>query len=254
MEYFDGSKWVSLAAGKPGEVLSISATSIPQWRKEARGSMVDFDGNVYQTVVIGKQEWTVSNIRTTHYSNGDSIGLITAGPTWASLTSGAYCFHNNTIDGSERQKNGALYNWYAVSDARGLAPAGWRVPTDADWTALENYLIANGYNYDGTTTGNKIAKSMAAGYWNSWTVTVAVGNNLSANNKSGFSAFSCGYRQDGGAFAARSYNANWWTTSEYPSNSNTALQRYLSYSESIVTRSYPDKKHGLSVRLVRDLN
>jgi uncharacterized protein (TIGR02145 family) len=78
-------------------------------------------------------------------------------------------------------KYGVLYNWFALATGK-LAPQGWHVPTDADWDTLHNYLIANGYNWDGTTTGNKIAKSMAAQTdWYTGTTTVgAIGNYLRA--------------------------------------------------------------------------
>ena len=82
-----------------------------------------------------------------------------------------------------------------------FAPVGWRVPTDAEWTNLENYLIANGYNYDGTTTENKIAKAMASTTgWNYAKFVGQPGNDQSLNNSSGFNAFPVGYRMNNGVF------------------------------------------------------
>jgi len=76
-----------------------------------------------------------------------------------------------------------------------FAPEGWHVPTDAEWTTLEEHLIANGYNYDGTTTGNKIAKAMASTTgWISSTAPGVPGNNQSSNNSSGFNALPEGNR------------------------------------------------------------
>ncbi len=84
---------------------------------------------------------------------------------------------------------------------------------DAEWTKLENYLIANGYNYDGTTTGNKIAKSMAATtYWNSYANAGAIGNILPANNSSGFSALPGGYRGNEGSFFNIGNTGVWWSS------------------------------------------
>lgn len=130
MQYWDGTQWVMIPAGGADRILTrIGTDSIPHWRNRPRGCVADIDGNVYQTVVIGNQEWTVTNIRTSHYSNGDEIALITNYGEWEGLTTGAYCYYSNTTDAAERQKWGALYNWHAVSDSRGLAPVGWRIPT-----------------------------------------------------------------------------------------------------------------------------
>jgi uncharacterized protein (TIGR02145 family) len=169
------------------------------------GTVTDIDGNVYQTVKIGNQVWTVENLRTTRYNDGISINLITDsaawsksliryGAAWSKASKGAYCYYNNMTDADSIKKYGALYNWYAI-DTKKLAPKGWHVPTNAEWDTLQNYLIANGYNWDGTTTGNKIAKSMAAQTdWKTDTNPGATGNDLFKNNKSGFSALPGGWR------------------------------------------------------------
>ena len=125
------------------------------------GTITDFDGNGYQAVKIGNQVWTVENLRTTKYNDGTAIPYVTDSAAWVNLTTPGYCYFNNMVNADSIRKFGALYNWYAV-DTKKLAPAGWHVPTDAEWDTLENYLIANGYNWDGTTDSNKIAKSLAA--------------------------------------------------------------------------------------------
>ena len=109
-----------------------------------------------------------------------------------------------------------LYNWPAALNA---CPAGWHLPTDAEWTELENYLADNGYNYDGTTGGGraKIAKSLAStSGWESSTTTGAVGNtDYSAyRNKSGFSALPGGYRRDNGRFSRIGSCGRWWSATE----------------------------------------
>ena len=145
----------------------------------------DADGNVYHTVTIGTQTWTVENLKTSKYNDGTKIPLVTDGTTWGNLTTPGYCWHNNDA-ATNKATYGALYNWYAVNTGK-LAPSGWHVPTDAEWTTLENYLIAHGYNYDSTTTGNKIAKALAAQtYWTTYSTTGTIGCNLSTNNRSGF--------------------------------------------------------------------
>jgi uncharacterized protein (TIGR02145 family) len=132
-----------------------------------------------------------------------------------------------------------------------FAPEGWHVPIDAEWTTLENYLIANGYNYDGTTTENKIAKAMAATTgWYSSTYTGAIGNDQSTNNSSGFNVFPEGCRLNNGFFSDEGGSAFFWSSSE--SNTYYAWSRYLFNFYSYLDRYYYSKQHGFSVRFVRD--
>ena len=101
-------------------------------------TITDVEGNVYNTVTIGTQTWLVENLRTTKYNDGTSIPIITDSYSWPDMTSAAYCWYNNDI--SNKNTNGALYNWYAVNSGK-LAPSGWHIPSDAEFTILENYLI-----------------------------------------------------------------------------------------------------------------
>ncbi|MDA9125418.1 fibrobacter succinogenes major paralogous domain-containing protein, partial [Flavobacteriaceae bacterium] len=154
-------------------------------------------------------------------------------------------------------------NWYAVmgihdeaslldaSLRKEFAPEGWHVPTDAEWTTLENYLIANGYNYDQTTSENKIAKAMAATTgWNSSTELGAIGNDQSTNNSSGFYAFPEGDRYYNGSFFNEGDSALFWSSTE--TSSNYAWYRYLKDNYSSLSRSNSFKQIGFSVRFVRD--
>jgi uncharacterized protein (TIGR02145 family) len=135
-----------------------------------------------------------------------------------------------------------------------FAPEGWHVPTDAEWTTLENHLIANGYNYDGTTTGNKIAKAMASTTgWNTSAEAGVPGNNQSTNNSSGFNAFPVGSRNsygngsfnnDGGG------NAVFWSSTEY--SADNARTRYLFGNNGDLDRGGNNKRSGFSVRFVKD--
>ena len=124
-------------------------------------------------------------------------------------------------------------------------------PSDAEWTTLENYLIANGYNYDGTTTGNKIAKAMASNTgWNSSTNTGAIGNDQSLNNSSDFNAFPEGNRDSNGSFANEGSDAIFWSSTE--PNTNDAWNRRLTNDSSNLGRTSFYKRFGFSVRFVRD--
>jgi len=188
------------------------------------------------------------------YRDGTPIPQVTDGTAWSNLTTGAWAYYNN--DSTKPR----LYNWYAVMgihDAepttpnKEFAPEGWHVPSDAEWTTLENYLIANGYNYDDTTEGNKIAKAMASiTGWNSSTNEGAVGNNQSLNNDSGFNAVPEGNRYSYGSFDDEGINAIFWSSTE--NSSNYAWLRYLNVNSSALIRSSYNKRSGFSVRFVRD--
>jgi hypothetical protein len=100
------------------------------------GTLTDIDGNKYKTVKIGNQWWMAENLSVSHYRDGTSIPKVTEETQWANLTTGAWCYYNNDSDLGIIY--GKLYNWYAVNDSRGLAPAGWHIPSDAEWTILTN--------------------------------------------------------------------------------------------------------------------
>ena len=170
------------------------------------------------------------------------------------LTTGAWSYFNN--DPTKPR----LYNWYAVmgihdTDPNTLnkefAPEGWHVPSDAEWTTLEEYLIANGYNYDGTTTGNKIAKAMASTTgWISFTDAGAPGNDQSLNNSSGFNAFPEGYRNLNGSFFNEGNDAVFWSSTE--TSYDGAWSRSLENDSSNLEKNNGYKQGGVSVRFVRD--
>jgi len=101
----------------------------------------DIDGNVYRTVTIGGQTWMTSNLKVTHYKNGDTIiNGLADNFDWRTnyrnhLYVGAYTFPNK--DSSTKATYGLLYNGYAINDSRGLDPAGWHVPTLGEWETLQ---------------------------------------------------------------------------------------------------------------------
>ena len=222
------------------------------------GTMTDIDGNVYTTVKIGTQEWTVENLRVTKYNDGTVIPLVTDSAAWAriyynDLTTPAYCFYKNTTNADSIKKYGALYNWYVVNTKK-LAPAGWHVPSDSEWTIMEKYLVKNGYNRDGTTDTtayNRIAKALAAKTgWSSSSTTGNIGCDLTKNNRSGFSALPGGSRSSDGDFFSQSYYGLWWSATE--SAASHAYNRGLYYDIDYLSRGYSNESCGFSVRLLRD--
>ena len=213
------------------------------------GSTTDQNGNTVKTVQIGTQTWFAENLKTTTYNDGTTIPNVTDGTAWAALTTGAQCDYDNTP--ANTTTYGKLYNWYAVNTGK-LCPTGWHVPSDAEWTTLQTYLIANGYNYDGSTTGNYIAKSMASTTgWNSSTSTGAIGNTPSTNNKSGFTALPGGNRDSNGSFNLIGIYGYWWSSTE--GGTGSALNGYLYYNGSYLSsRNYDGKVRGVSVRCLRN--
>lgn len=181
----------------------------PEWAMDA-------DGNIYHSVKIGDQYWLVENLRTTKYNNGDPIPNVIDNSTWYSLNTGAFCYYNNYAANADTY--GVMYNWYAVSDPRGIAPEGWHVASYDEWTTMQNYLISHYYNYDNTNFENKIAKAMASTtLWDNSTVPGTPGNTdySSFRNKSGFTAYPGGMRNAdlGGVFDGMGM-MTWWRTSD----------------------------------------
>jgi uncharacterized protein (TIGR02145 family) len=215
--------------------------------------VTDVDGNSYDYLNYGDQAWTVENAKMVTYRDGTPIPQVTDKLEWDALTTGAWSYYDN--DHTKTR----LYNWYAVmgihdtdpnTPNKEFAPEGWHVPTDAEWTTLKEYLIANSYNYDGTTTGNKIAKAMASTPgWNSSTDSGAAGNDQIINNSSGFNVFPVGYRSVNG-FNREGSNAVFWSSTE--TNTNNAWSRYLYSNSSDLFRDNTNRQDGFSVRFVRD--
>ena len=206
-------------------------------------TVTDLDGNAYHTVTIGTQVWMVENLKTTKFSDGTAIPLVSDNVAWISLNSPGYCYYGN--DYSNSNTYGALYNWYAVNTGI-LAPAGWHVPTDADWTTLEDYVNANLGN------SGSVAKALASKTdWTSSTEYGAIGNDLTKNNASGFSALPGGGRGDYGYFSDIGGTGIWWSSSE--TNGGGAWYRDLWFNWSEVGHgSSMMLEFGFSVRCIKD--
>ena len=184
-------------------------------------------------VTIGNQIWMNKNLNVSRYRNGDIIAEVTDQSQWESLSTGAWCYYeNNSANGPVY---GKLYNWYAVNDPRGLAPQGWHLPSDAEWTTLTNSL--GGLNF----AGGKM-KLSGIQYWQS--------PNTNATNSSGFMGLPGGDRASSGTFYNIGLNAYWWSSSEF--SPSYAWYRVLYYNDGAVVRINFFKKSGLSVRCVKD--
>lgn len=206
--------------------------------------LIDVDDNIYNTVTIGSQIWMKENLKTTRYRNGDLIGT-TAQSTMdiTTVTAPKYQWLHTIVD------YGRLYTYYAITDSRNVCPAGWHIPTDAEWTTLTDYLSNNGYGYGGNP--NYIAKSLAAtsGYTND-PAPGNVGNDQASNNSSGFTGYPGGGRYSTGIMNFVTYHGIWWSSTE--SSAAFAYFRCIGYIPAAVYRGVFSESYGLSVRCLKD--
>jgi uncharacterized protein (TIGR02145 family) len=198
-----------------------------------------FDMASNQTVAIGNQVWAKNNLDVSRYRNGDVIPQVTSMEEWKNLKTGAWCWYNN--DSIAFGKYGKLYNWYAIKDARGIAPEGFHIPTEAEWNTLITYL-------GGETAA--IPKLMETTGWS---------DPAKGTNSSGFSAKAAGGRRwtyrdndpnNRDDFYGIHNNANWWVN---PQATNIVKSISLSpygINFNDFTTWYIDV--GFSVRLVKD--
>ena len=186
-----------------------------------------------QTVTIGSQTWTVLNLDVATFRNGDPITQAKTNEDWEAAgvnKQPAWCYYDN--DPKNGTKYGKLYNWYAVNDSRGLAPAGYHIPTDEEWTLLSTFL-------GGEDVAGKKMKSTSG--WN---------DDGNGTNSSGFSGLPGGYRFYDGDFSAVGLFGYWWGASEYDGSDAWSRELYDSYSG--LGRSYDSQSYGFSVRCLRD--
>lgn len=204
--------------------LSFSAT--------ATASPCDDTTTPYPTVTIGGQVWMQKNLNVCKYRNGDDIPQVQDPTAWVNLTTGAWCYYqNNTANGTVY---GKLYNWYAVNDPRGLAPVGYHIPSDSEWTTLTTFL--GGVEF-------------AGGEMKATTLWTPFPGNINTNS-SGFTGFPGGARFFDGPFIGIGDGGYWWSSSE--ASTTDAWSRSLNYSTGFAYRSLYYKPDGLSVRCLRD--
>jgi uncharacterized protein (TIGR02145 family) len=193
------------------------------------GTVIDIDGNINNTVIIGTQCWMRENLKVTRYRNGDLISNVTDDTTWSNLITGAYCDYNNIP--SNIIIYGKLYNWYAISDSRNIAPSGYHVASDSEWIILRDYL--------GNNAGGKL-KSLS--YW--------VYPNLGASNESGFTALPSGSRLIEGTYSGLGSSGLWWTSSEF--DTTDSWMKGMNYSFDALVGGHFNKGCGFSVRCLKN--
>jgi uncharacterized protein (TIGR02145 family) len=209
-------------------------------------TVVDYDGNVYNTVQIGNQCWMKQNLRTTHYADGTAI------PSGGSATSYTnpyyYNYSSSAIALSER---GYLYNWAAAKE---VCPAGWHLPSDAEWNTMEAAVSGSDWqtSYETSTgyRGNHAGKLAGGDNWTGSSTSGASGDYGNADrNVSDFSAVPAGYCF-GSSFNYADLYAYFWSATQY--SSYDAYYRYLYFNSAGVYRGNSTKYFGRSVRCLRN--
>lgn len=187
----------------------------------------------YKSAPIGNQTWMLENLDTPYYQNGDSIPEARTEAEWkkcAEEKKGCWCYYQNNLENG--RKYGRLYNWYAVTDSRGLAPKGWRVPAIQDWEELIIFLGGK------MEAGNKLKSTL------DW------GSNCNANNEAGFFGLPGGLRSTEGQFMSINDYATWWSTSDF--KNDMAYYVYIYCNLGFAIKYYYTKGDGFSVRCIKE--
>lgn len=218
------------------------------------------DHKKYRIFTIGTQVWMADNLA--------YLPSVSPATTGSEIDTYYYVYGYNGADTAaakattEYLSYGVLYNWPAAmngslsssnnpSGVQGVCPTGWHLPSAAEWNTFENYLIAGAYNYDGTVTGDKIAKALANKTgWTTSTTVGAPGYSPTTNNSSGFSGIPVGYRLSSSSFGSAGTEGSWW--SSYEASSSTAWSRILNYNAISFDEASPNKAEGRNVRCVKN--
>jgi uncharacterized protein (TIGR02145 family) len=194
--------------------------------------LIDARNNrTYKTVKIGSQVWMAENLDVATFRNGDIIPEARTAEEWMNAQSPAWCYYMN--DPNNTGKYGKLYNGYAVRDPRGIAPEGWHVPSDDEWTVLSSFLGGD---------------SIAGGKMKSTTDWYSP--NVNATNSSGFNGKAIGHRDVKGIFSAFGSENRFWSSTL--SAWNSLYVRYLSHTDNVFGKGSNTSERGLSVRCVKN--
>lgn len=260
MVFYSDGDWHSLPIGDEGQILSI-VNGLPAWISVEEEDVTDADGNIYDVVTLGSQQWLAQNLRTTSYNNGDPIPTNLDNTDWAETTEGAMATYPHDlvagIDSEEEMVDlyGRLYNWYAVTDDRGICPPGFRVPSTDDFATLMDFLTAEGHaensanvlkscRQDGSPLGGE-CDTTEHPYWffnaANW-----------GTDDYGFSALPSGYRHGlNGDYFVLTFGKYMWTTTEH--DETEAYHRFMIFGAGILLPPAEIwKNNGDSVRCVKD--
>ena len=206
------------------------------------------ENQTYKTIIIGKREWMAQNLNVSHYRDGTLIPKIQDNYDWDEIPQRhdltddekcAWCYYENNLEYGTIY--GKLYNWYTVNNPRGLAPAGWHIPTRKDWSELIDY-ISDPKSGQGSDSIKLLERGKSHWQHSSRKVT----------NESGFTALPGGQRSFDGSFKNIRQFGYWWSSELSEDNPPRALHYYISCHESKLECDYLIRDYGLSVRCVKD--
>jgi uncharacterized protein (TIGR02145 family) len=247
-QFYSGSSWRSMLRSDTRDGITTHACGTPNIHNPSLiyGSMIDQEGNGYNTIVIGTQEWMAENLKTSIYRNGDAIPTGLSNAEWQYVQGqGAWAYYNN-------QSNydcpyGKLYNWYAVADTRNLCPVGWHVPTTQEWAILIDYLGGE------AVAGGKM-KSTAL--WSSEDYILYDPDTfepvpvppIPASNSSGFSALGGGDRGEYGDYVGMTQLGQYWSST----GGGFSWSQKLEHGADWTYSPAGGPNNGYSVRCVHD--
>jgi uncharacterized protein (TIGR02145 family) len=195
--------------------------------------LFSFASNAFtQEIKIGTQTWSTKNLDVSTFRNGDPISEVKTNAEWQKAGEEhkpAWCYYNNDI--ANGKKYGKLYNFYAVSDSRGMAPAGWHIPTFDEWKLLNDFL--GGAN-------NASPKLKSTSGWS---------ENPNGNNSSGFNTLPGGYRDFDNEFYTIGKVSYFWTSTV--EDESTAWY-HVTGDNSTSYNDMRNKAFGKSVRCIKD--
>jgi uncharacterized protein (TIGR02145 family) len=199
-----------------------------------QGTVLDADGNVYNSIKIEFQTWMIENLKTTHYNDGTEIPYVTNNTAWSELSTPGYCWFNN--DMTAKDICGGLYNWHAVNTGK-LCPNGWHVPTEDEWLTLTVYL--------GSSAGGKM-KETGFVHWRT--------PNTGATNQSGFTALPTGIRSYNGFYEGLTTLCWFWSSTAIWNSVYHASFRSIEYNNETLrgVGMGAIKENGLSVRCIKN--
>lgn len=226
-----------IAANTTGKSDALTGSIVIRGSKSISDTLTVGTGLLYQI-------WKTRNLETSFYKNGDTIPHVVDPAIWSDLSTGAWCWYNN--DSVNYAQFGKLYNWYAIADLRGIAPAGWHVATLNEWNILIKNLDPDADVSDQPGRPSlKVGAQLKEACFSHWSFP-----NNNATDTVHFRALPGHGRNENGLFDNSNYGV-WWTANSAGSPT-MAWGLSISDIETSIYKGYHNKKHAYSVRLVKD--